>query len=235
MANREDYKGLLGERLESAYKAKGNIKPPSEVDIARWKQLAKARKREKRRRAKIVASLASAFAMVFCISIVSMFQIPDAQAGEDQIINIRDSKDDEAIMTVDTYRGYDGLPEYVQKECLILQNLPYEYKLSELRVITVGERKRYESEFKQEGGNSFTVKQKNIDKESNLDAITINCDSVETWDGVEVYIKDFLEDDKQKMYSFIIENSFIIIMADRDVEDEVIKNITKEANNVLAS
>lgn len=48
MADRTDYTKLLGERLERAYRAKDDIKPPSAEDIARWKRLAQAKRKEKR-------------------------------------------------------------------------------------------------------------------------------------------------------------------------------------------
>ena len=46
MADRTDYTKLLGERLERAYRAKDDIKPPSAEDIARWKRLAQAKRKE---------------------------------------------------------------------------------------------------------------------------------------------------------------------------------------------
>lgn len=228
MANREDYKGLLGERLESAYKAKGNIKPPSEVDIARWKQLAKARKREKRRRAKIVASLASAFAMVFCISIVSMFQIPDAQAGEDQIIDLVDSRDDEEAMTVASYTDYENLPKDIEEEFIIFHDLPEEYKLSEMRVITIGQNKRCESQFTNKEGDSFTIKQRKI-SDGETTVKTFENDEVVNWYGMDVYIKRYTNNRESTLYKLVYEEFFFSVMADKGVEDEVVKETIKEA------
>ena len=101
MADRTDYTKLLGERLERAYRAKDDIKPPSAEDIARWKRLAQAKRKEKRKRMKLIASLASVFAVAFCVSIVPMFKIPDAQAGEDYFVDMKDSKNDEESMIVE--------------------------------------------------------------------------------------------------------------------------------------
>ena len=67
MRDKGSYRDLLGERIENAYREKGDISKPTEIQMAKWKQIAKMRRREKIRRRKIIASLASVFAMVFCV------------------------------------------------------------------------------------------------------------------------------------------------------------------------
>ena len=49
MANRNDYRNMLGERFENAYKTKNEFKRPSETEMAKGKHLAKLRRKEKRR------------------------------------------------------------------------------------------------------------------------------------------------------------------------------------------
>lgn len=229
MANRDNYKEMLAERLENAYKAKEHIKPPTEVDLARWKHLAKARRKEKRKRAKVMASLASALVMVFCFSMVSMFQIPDAQAGEDGIVDIKDSRDDEEIR-VDKYNSQNKIPPEIKKKFIMFDNLPEECELNEVRIITIGKTYRYEGEFRYGKESSFTIKQNPYYEDLALENVIIGDYSKESWFGIEVYVKEYFEDDKQIIYTFLLENIFINVMSDNDIDKEVIKSIIKEAS-----
>ena len=147
MADRTDYTKLLGERLERAYRAKDDIKPPSAEDMARWKRLAQAMK--------LIASLASVFAVAFCVSIVPMFKIPDAQAGEDYFVDIQDFRENDENMIVETYTTYDNLPEDVREEFYIFEKLPEGYELSEMRVVTFGEKKKCETEIKNKNNSNM--------------------------------------------------------------------------------
>lgn len=186
MADRTDYTKLLGERLESAYRAKDDIKPPSAEDLARWKRLAQAKRKEKRKRMKLIASLASVFAVAFCISIVPMFKIPDAQAGEDYFVDIQDFRENDENMIVEIYTTYDNLPEDVREEFYIFEKLPEGYELSEMRVVTVGQNRECESQFRNSRGQYFIIRQSNSNDNAE---VIVNSDYVENWDGIDVYVK----------------------------------------------
>ena len=124
MRDKGSYRDLLGERIENAYREKGDISKPTEIQMAKWKQIAKMRRREKIRRRKIIASLASVFAMVFCVGMVSMFQIPDAEAGRDGIVDITDYRDNNENMITDTFENQEDLPSDIKEEFLMFQDLP---------------------------------------------------------------------------------------------------------------
>ena len=230
MANRDNYKEMLAERLENAYKAKEHIKPPTEVDLARWKHLAKARRKEKRKRAKIMASLASALVMVFCFSMVSMFQIPDAQAGEDGIVDIKDSRGDENTMTVEVYNNHEELPEEVREEFLLFDSLPADCELIEINIITIGEQYRYEGEFMYKGDKRFSIKQNANFDDIYLENSVVGKQTIEEWNGIEVYIREYEEGDKNILYNLVKENIFINIMSDNNIEKEVIRDIINGAS-----
>ena len=227
MANRDDYRELLGERFEKAYKAKNESKRPSEIEIAKWKHLAGIRRKEKRRKVKIAASLASVFTMVFCFSVVSLFQLPDAQAGEDQIVDIKDSRDDEEMMIVDNYFDYEEVPLDVREEFFIVEDLPEGYEFSEMKVVTIGRNKRCESKFKNGEGEAFVVKERKL-AEGETKIRTIESE-MENWYGIDVYIKRYTNREEKTTYRFIVENSFVNIVSDIEVEKEVIKKVVKEA------
>lgn len=222
MANRNDYRNMLGERFENAYKTKNEFKRPSETEMAKWKHLAKLRRREKRRQAKIVASLASVFAMVFCFSVVSLFQLPDAEAGEDQIVDIQDWKDNEDFSKVDVYLDYSDLPEEVKEEFCIDDDLPCGYSLSELTVTTIGGKRNYEGQYKNKENGSFIVNQWSS---NDYTQVVVNCDRVETWNGLDVYIKSYTNNKCQTSYKFTLNNNFIDILTPDNVEGEEIKEI----------
>ena len=63
--------------------------------------------------------------------------------------------------------------------------------------------------------------------------VIANSDRVETLNGLDVYIKNYTNGDKQTSYKFIVENTFVSIVAGNGVEEEVIKQIIKEAKNSL--
>lgn len=226
MADRTDYTKLLGERLERAYRAKDDIKPPSAEDIARWKRLAQAKRKEKRKRMKLIASLASVFAVAFCVSIVPMFKIPDAQAGEDYFVDMETLENDEESMITDIFSSYDDLPEDVKNEFYQFENLPEGYTLEEIKIITTVDKKECKSLFENSEGSSFLIRQTN--SSDNADVV-VNSDYIESWNGIDVYIKEYTDGAKNINYKFVIDNSFIDIMADRDVNKEVIKDTIKEA------
>lgn len=226
MADRTDYTKLLGERLERAYRAKDDIKPPSAEDIARWKRLAQAKRKEKRKRMKLIASLASVFAVAFCVSIVPMFKIPDAQAGEDYFVDIQDFRENDENMIVETYTTYDNLPEDVREEFYIFEKLPEGYELSEMRVVTVGEKKKCETEIKNNEGKSFLIKQRASEGSTK---VVVNSDHVENWYGADVYIKEYTNNDEKITYKFAFDNVFMDIISDCNVKKEIVKETIKEA------
>lgn len=226
MADRTDYTKLLGERLERAYRAKDDIKPPSAEDIARWKRLAQAKRKEKRKRMKLIASLASVFAVAFCISIVPMFKIPDAQAGEDYFVDIQDFRENDENMIVETYTTYDNLPEDVREEFYIFEKLPEGYELSEMRVVTVGQNRECESQFRNSRGQYFIIRQSNSNDNAE---VIVNSDYVENWDGIDVYVKNYTNNAEKSNYKFAINNTIVNIMIDNDVNKEEIKEMIKEA------
>ena len=226
MADRTDYTKLLGERLESAYRAKDDIKPPSAEDLARWKRLAQAKRKEKRKRMKLIASLASVFAVAFCISIVPMFKIPDAQAGEDYFVDIQDFRENDENMIVEIYTTYDNLPEDVREEFYIFEKLPEGYELSEMRVVTVGQNRECESQFRNSRGQYFIIRQSNSNDNAE---VIVNSDYVENWDGIDVYVKNYTNTAEKSNYKFAINNTIVNIMIDNDVNKEEIKEMIKEA------
>ena len=226
MADRTDYTKLLGERLERAYRAKDDIKPPSAEDIARWKRLAQAKRKEKRKRMKLIASLASVFAVAFCISIVPMFKIPDAQAGEDYFVDIQDFRENDENMIVEIYTTYDNLPEDVREEFYIFEKLPEGYELSEMRVVTVGQNRECESQFRNSRGQYFIIRQSNSNDNAE---VIVNSDYVENWDGIDVYVKNYTNNAEKSNYKFAINNTIVNIMIDNDVNKEEIKEMIKEA------
>lgn len=230
MANRDNYKEMLAERLENAYKAKEHIKPPTEVDLARWKHLAKARRKEKRKRAKVMASLASALVMVFCFSMVSMFQIPDAQAGEDGIVDIKDSRGDNETMTVDVYHNHEEIPEDARDKFLSFDDLPEDCELVEIRIINIGEIYSYEGEFRYKGDKYFSIRQKADFDDIYLEELLIGNQEIENWDGSEVYIKGYSEGDGNIHYDLVKQDILIKVMSDNDIGKDIIKEIINGAS-----
>jgi hypothetical protein len=225
MADRTDYTKLLGERLERAYRAKDDIKPPSAEDIARWKRLAQAKRKEKRKRMKLIASLASVFAVAFCVSIVPMFKIPDAQAGEDYFVDLETLENDEESMMVDTYHTYDDVPEDVKEEFLFFEKLPEGYSLSEVKIITIGKNRGYESQFKSKNNNLILIRQNNSNDNSE---VIVSSDYVQNWYGLDIYVEEYTSD-KKVNYKFTMNNMVINIMTEDSIDEEEIKIMIKEA------
>lgn len=226
MADRTDYTKLLGERLERAYRAKDDIKPPSAEDIARWKRLAQAKRKEKRKRMKLIASLASVFAVAFCVSIVPMFKIPDAQAGEDYFVDMETLENDEESMMVDTYHSYDDVPEDIKEEFFTFDEASMGYYLTEIKIITTGTKRECKSRFQNKEGISFMIRQCNSNDNAE---VIVNSETMEIWNGLNVYIKEYTNNEKKTTYKFVSGKVFVDIMADRDVDKEVIKYTIKEA------
>lgn len=229
MRDKGSYRDLLGERIENAYREKGDISKPTEIQMAKWKQIAKMRRREKIRRRKIIASLASVFAMVFCVGMVSMFQIPDAEAGRDGIVDIIDSSDDDENMITEIYSEKDELPIEIKEEFLMFDELSEKCKPLETKIITIGEKRRCESKFKYEGTSSFLVRQENGAEDADFEAVMVNSDKVEKYGGVEIHIKRYFDDEAKITYKFIYNNIYVNIICDNTILEKDMISIIKEA------
>lgn len=166
------------------------------------------------------------FAVAFCISIVPMFKIPDAQAGEEYFVDIQDFRENDENMIVEIYTTYDNLPEDVREEFYIFEKLPEGYELSEMRVVTTGEKRECKSSFKNKAGDSFVIRQCN--SRDNAEVI-VNSDYVENWYGIDVYAKSYTNNAEKSNYKFAINNTIVNIMIDNDVSKEEIKEMIKEA------
>ncbi len=228
MRDKGSYRDLLGERIENAYREKGDISKPTEIQMAKWKQIAKMRRREKIRRRKIIASLASVFAMVFCVGMFSMFQIPDAEAGRDGIVDIIDSEDDDEVMAVDTYENQEDLPRDIREEFLMLENLPKDCEMIETEVVTIGKKRSCESKFKYEEGGSFLVRQERKIEDLSANIVITNNDRVEDLGGVDIHIKYF-DDISQITYKFMYNDIYVNIICDDTILEEYMMNVIKEA------
>lgn len=228
MRDKDSYRDLLGERIENAYREKGDISKPTEIQMAKWKQIANMRRREKIRRRKIIASLASVFAMVFCVGMVSMFQIPDAEAGRDGIVDIIDSRDDDEVMMVDTYENQEDLPKNIKEEFLMFENLPKDCEMVKTEVIAIGKKRSCESEFKYKEVGSFRVRQECSVDNLSANIVMNNDDRVEDFRGVKIHVKYF-DNVSQITYKFVYNNIYVNIICDDTVLEEDMMNIIKEA------
>ena len=231
MRDKGSYRDLLGERIENAYREKGDISKPTEIQMAKWKQIAKMRRREKIRRRKIIASLASVFAMVFCVGMVSMFQIPDAEAGRDGIVDIIDSEDDDEVMIVDEYKDYKDLLLEYGEDFLMFKNVPLDCKMSGARVISIGKEKRLEAEFVYERGSSFLIRQESNNSDGAFKEVVVKGDKVIDVNGIDVHIKKYLTGDQKILYAYIYNNIYVNIMFDGDISEKETIDIIKETIN----
>ncbi len=220
MADNNDYRRLLGERLARAEMLAGDIDPPSDKEILRWKQLAQKRRHEKQHRKRALLSLAAVVALAFSINLLPAIEIPDAQADRDNVTEITDFREDEDNMKIDIYHAYDDLPDDVLKEFRILTEPPDGFVLSEIRVVTVGDKTELKSQYENHEGLSFAIRQCN--SEAALQAV-VNRDRFEMWDGIQVWIKEFTTGDEETTYRFVKDDHFFNVIADGDVSENTIK------------
>lgn len=220
MADNNDYRRLLGERLARAEMLAGDIDPPSDKEILRWKLLAQKRRHEKQRRKRVLLSLAAVAALAFSINLLPAIEIPDAQADRDNVTEITDFREDEDNMKIDIYRTYDDLPDDILEEFRILTEPPDGFVLSEIRVVTVGDKTELKSQYENHEGLSFAIRQCN--SEAALQAV-VDSDRFEMWDGIQVWIKEFTTGDDETTYRFVKDDHFFNVIADGDVSENTIK------------
>lgn len=220
MTDKNDYRRLLGERIARAHLLQNEVEPPAAEDIACWKRLALAKKQERKRRLRNMATLASVLAVVCCASLVPLFHIPDAQADKDSFVEMIDAKNHENTTFVDTYLCYDDVPREILESFYAFNETIAGFELSEIRVITVNEDTKLEADFKNKEGTSFTIKQKRAQNETKVIA---NYDYVEIWNNIEVGIKTYSNNAKQTTYKFTKNNIFVEIIADCSVQEKIIK------------
>lgn len=220
MADNNDYRRLLGERLARAEMLAGDIDPPSDKEILRWKLLAQKRRHEKQRRKRALLSLAAVAALAFSINLLPAIEIPDAQADRDNVTEITDFREDEDNMKIDIYHAYDDLPDDVLEEFRILTEPPDGFVLSEIRVVTVGDKTELKSQYENHEGLSFIIRQHDYDV---TPQVIVDDDNVEKWGTMQVWIKEFSNGAEATTYRFVCGDSFFNVMADRDVSKDTIK------------
>ena len=220
MADNNDYRRLLGERLARAEMLAGDIDPPSDKEILRWKRLAQKRRHEKQRRKRVLLSLAAVAALAFSINLLPAIEIPDAQADRDNVTEITGFREDEDNMKIDIYRTYDDLPDDVLEEFRILTEPPDGFVLSEIRVVTVGDKTDCESKYRNQESKTFVIRQDNY---SVAPQVIVDSDYVEIWNGSQIRVKEFTNGEEATTYRFVCGDSFFNVMADRDVSKDTIK------------
>ena len=226
MTDKNDYRRLLGERIARANLLKNEVEPPAAEDIACWKRLALAKKQERKRRLRNMATLASVLAVACCASLVPLFHIPDAQAGKDSFVDVEDFREDGENMAVDVYRSFDDLPLDVLEDFYIFDNLPAGFVLSEIRVSTVGDKKECRTELENEKGETFVIKQDNSKETAE---VVVNSDYIDNWNGTKVYVKKYTNGAEKNNYIFAKENSIITIIADNSISEKILQETLKEA------
>lgn len=226
MTDKNDYRRLLGERIARANLLKNEVEPPAAEDIACWKRLALAKKQERKRRLRNMATLASVLAVACCASLVPLFHIPDAQAGKDSFVDVEDFREDGENMAVDVYRSFDDLPLDVLEDFYIFDNLPAGFVLSEIRVSTVGDKKECRTELENERGETFVIRQNLSDSYSE---VIVNSDYQEKWFGRTVHVKEYSDEEERITFRLAMDNGIIIINADRTIDKSIIQQTIKEA------
>lgn len=228
MTDKNDYRRLLGERIARAHLLKNEVEPPAAEDIACWKRLALAKKQERKRRLRNMATLASVLAVVCCASLVPLFHIPDAQAGKDSFVDVEDFRDAEESMRTDTYREYAEVPQDVKDEFYIFDNLPEDFSVSEIKVVTIGENKEYRTEITNGKEEKIIIMQDNF---SNSSEVFVNSDYVDNWNGITVYVKHYTNGERKNNYTLADEDIIFSIISDETISKDVLKDIIKEAIN----
>lgn len=220
MADNNDYRRLLGERLARAEMLAGDIDPPSDKEILRWKLLAQKRRHEKQRRKRALLSLAAVVALAFSINLLPAIEIPDAQADRDNVTEITDGREESEGMRVDTYYDYAEIPQDVKEEFLLLSDPPAGFELTEVRVVTVGDKTELKSQYENHEGLSFIIRQHDYDV---TPQVIVDDDNVEKWGTMQVWIKEFSNGAEATTYRFVCGDSFFNVMADREVSRDTIK------------
>ena len=220
MADNNDYRRLLGERLARAEMLAGDIDPPSDKEILRWKRLAQKRRHEKQRRKRVLLSLAAVAALAFSINLLPAIEIPDAQADRDNVTEITDGREESEGMRVDTYYDYAEIPQDVKEEFLLLSDPPAGFELTEVRVVTVGDKTELKSQYENHEGLSFIIRQHDYDV---TPQVIVDDDNVEKWGTMQVWIKEFSNGAEAITYRFVCGDSFFNVMADREVSRDTIK------------
>lgn len=225
MTDKNDYRRLLGERIARAHLLQNEVEPPAAEDIACWKRLALAKKQERKRRLRNMATLASVLAVVCCASLVPLFHIPDAQADKDSFVDVEDFREAEESMRTDTYREYAEVPQDVKDEFYIFDNLPEDFSVSEIKVVTIGENKKCETLIENKDGNTLLIIQRDLKNTQTY----VDSDYVEKWQGIDVYVAEYSDSGGSTDYMLSLDNKSINVIADKDIEKRAIQKIIQEA------
>ena len=121
MNDKENYRELLGARLEAIHNAETSLKDfPSDEEILRWERLAAARLAERKAKKRKLISAAAVFLLAIAIGVAVIIGPPDVQAGGDGGAVIVDATEEGVKMV--KFDSVENISNEITEDFLFIPN-----------------------------------------------------------------------------------------------------------------
>ena len=229
MADRDDYRELLGQRLEAAHKVSTHIKEePSGKEVLRWIETAKRKKHK--RRMHLLSNMAAVFAIMMCVTVVVVIVPPEAEAGGKGGISSSYIQDQEGSLGVEKYSSVEALPQDLRDIYIMFSLFPEGFELSEIRIIQSGKKQECVIDIRC-GEELIRINQFNT-SDSAVSETVIRKGEKDEWgieDKYDVYINTYEYPEKETAYLLECQGKIVSIICSGDVPRESIKNMVEKA------
>lgn len=214
----------IGNKFEEAYLSKEFQEAPSDETIAKWIAIAELRREERRRRNRKLVSLASILLICICVGVTCTIKHPRAVAGSSG-----GNRVESGMETIKTYSSINEFPEFIQKNFIIFPDTVLDFQFNE---------SIYEKNTDVEKLTFLYVNSSNEEIYiseiigNNTDYLFQQVDNkydIEQWNGLEVYISKYNNDESKCVYSFMSNHIFVTVNTYKNVSEDLIRTLVEKA------
>lgn len=223
----KDLKETIGKKLEEAYLAKPMGQAPSEETVAKWIAIADQRRAERRRRKKKIISCAAACALCVCIGVTCVVKPPNAVAG-----GSGGGKIEAGGTTTDIYKSESEIPHNLKEEFLTFPYIPAGYIFVEAITQSDANIEKLSISYMDSDNREIFIEELKTSQEDYISNVINSKAEVENWDGMDVYINEYTNGDKETVYTFVQENILVEVKVPIEVNKEEVKNMIKKAAQI---
>lgn len=221
--NEKDYRERIGEKMKEAYLSQPMGEAPSKETIQKWIEIAEQKRAERIRRRKKMAGCAAALAVCVFLGVACICDPPEVSAG-----GKGGSTVEQTLETSDVYNSYEELPDEVKAEFLMFTEMPDGYDIKEIRVENTENIQKLFLKSTNVQNEEFLIEE--IVGENNQLLNAMDSSTVMTsWDGRDVYIRQYTDGNQMTTYKFMYNEVFVKISTVNDFKQDDVKDFIKKA------
>jgi len=225
MNDKENYRELLGARLEAIHNAETSLKDfPSDEEILRWERLAAARLAERKAKKRKLISAAAVFLLAIAIGAAVIIGPPDVQAGGDGGAVIVD-KTEQGGMEISHYKSIDDLPKNVKSNALLLDTEKLNWKIKTIKKMETKSILQLEIIYNDRETKEVVINQILSTNQINIQSYMVTTEKKEKIGKFDVYFSEDPNDNNWETCHFIYGSTYVYIYYNNDDRGLLLKEI----------